>query len=212
MLAGSKHSPKTLTKMSISHQNISDNTRFLLSKAKKGKPGHSVSNETREKLRRILTGRKMSQEAIANMKRGIANSEKAKNKDYSFRRTDEWRARQSKKLKGKKFTDAHRAALAEAQQRRRVTEGCVERVTEYTTDWDEIRFNVYKRDNWICQECGIKTTNARPFSKTTICCHHIDYKKENNEESNLITLCSSCHSKTNFSREDWTKYFSEKVG
>ena len=197
MLTGSKHSPETKAKMS---------------KAKKGKPGHPMSDKTREKICRTLTGKKRSQEEIENIKRGIANSEKAKNRGYSHMRTDEWKAMVSKRCKGKKATDAAKANMVEAWKLRRAAEGYIERVAEYATDWDEIRFNVYKRDNWICQECGIKTTNARPFSKTTICCHHIDYDKENNKENNLITLCCSCHSKTNFEREDWTKYFSEKVG
>ena len=37
--------------------------------------------------------------------------------------------------------------------------------------------------------------------------HHIDYNKFNHDESNLINLCKSCHSKTNFNREYWRKYF-----
>ena len=31
--------------------------------------------------------------------------------------------------------------------------------------------------------------------------HHIDYDKKNNDKSNLIVLCSSCHGKINFNRE-----------
>jgi hypothetical protein len=36
--------------------------------------------------------------------------------------------------------------------------------------------------------------------------HHIDYDKKNNDERNLITLCISCHSKTNANREYWIEY------
>ncbi len=36
-----------------------------------------------------------------------------------------------------------------------------------------------------------------------------DYDKRNNSPENLISLCASCHTKTNFSRNDWTEYFGE---
>jgi hypothetical protein len=33
--------------------------------------------------------------------------------------------------------------------------------------------------------------------------HHIDYNKQNCETENLVPLCYSCHSKTNWNRENW---------
>lgn len=33
--------------------------------------------------------------------------------------------------------------------------------------------------------------------------HHIDYNKQNCEDDNLLSLCRSCHVKTNFNREYW---------
>jgi len=40
---------------------------------------------------------------------------------------------------------------------------------------------------------------------------NIDYNRENNNLNNLITLCRSCHSQTNFNREDWANYFQNKI-
>lgn len=37
-----------------------------------------------------------------------------------------------------------------------------------------------------CQECG---------SMNNLCVHHIDKNRANNDSSNLITLCGSCHTK-----------------
>lgn len=37
------------------------------------------------------------------------------------------------------------------------------------------------------------------------CLHHIDYDKTNNRRKNLIFLCKSDHSKTNYNREYWKK-------
>ena len=80
---------------------------------------------------------------------------------------------------------------------------------EYGKNWKEIRKEIYKRDNWTCQECGCKCHGHG--TKDKIQCHHIDYDVRNNEPENLITLCASCHAKTNFrGKEDWTKYFKKK--
>ena len=37
--------------------------------------------------------------------------------------------------------------------------------------------------------------------------HHIDYDKNNLDPKNLITLCQSCHIKTNYNRTFWMRYF-----
>jgi len=60
---------------------------------------------------------------------------------------------------------------------------------------------IRKRDNYTCQICD-KKENGRAH-----CCHHVDYCKQNNEPENLVTLCNSCHSKTNSNRQYWQNYF-----
>jgi len=81
----------------------------------------------------------------------------------------------------------------------------INRKEAYGDNWDLARKIIYKRDNWTCQECGIKCHNQT--KKDIIQCHHIDYNTKNHEPNNLITLCVSCHMKTNFKRMDWTKHF-----
>lgn len=75
---------------------------------------------------------------------------------------------------------------------------------EYHPIWNEIRKVVYKRDGWICQECG-------QHCHSNIACHHIDYDTQNSDMSNLITLCSSCHAKTNFKRVNWIVRYLNKI-
>ncbi len=41
--------------------------------------------------------------------------------------------------------------------------------------------------------------------------HHIDYNKKNDNFYNLIPLCQSCHSKTNYNREYWQQALSSLV-
>ena len=68
-------------------------------------------------------------------------------------------------------------------------------------DWDTLRGEIYKRDNYICQDCGVKCIGKRDATKENadriIQCHHIEnYRKgQNNDKSNLITLCLICHLK-----------------
>lgn len=73
----------------------------------------------------------------------------------------------------------------------------------YTLDWTKtLRRSIRERDKYTCQLCG------ELQSDITFSVHHIDYDKKNCDPNNLITLCKSCHSKTNNNREYWTNLFS----
>lgn len=69
---------------------------------------------------------------------------------------------------------------------------------------EQVRF----RDGYKCQECGCsEVENGRNLSV-----HHIDYNKMNIEHKNLISLCISCHLKTNIrNKQYWVKYFTTKM-
>ncbi|MBE3094084.1 MAG: HNH endonuclease [Actinobacteria bacterium] len=71
----------------------------------------------------------------------------------------------------------------------------------------ELKEQIRKRDNYICQECGIPQKELG----YTLHCHHIDYDKKNSSLDNLISLCKSCHMQTNYSRDDWKNYFKDKL-
>lgn len=55
----------------------------------------------------------------------------------------------------------------------------------------------------------------RDGHKCKVCCklgntvHHINYNKKDCRPENLITLCSSCHGKTNNNRKKWEEFFNE---
>lgn len=68
----------------------------------------------------------------------------------------------------------------------------------------ELKGKIIERDEGICQIC-------QKEDKRELSIHHIDYDKENNSPFNLISLCMSCHSKTNFNRDSWKKFFESKV-
>lgn len=63
-----------------------------------------------------------------------------------------------------------------------------------TKEYDDWRFAVYKKNNYVCQHCGVKTTSK------TIAAHHIEGFRENTllryDVDNGITLCRKCHIRT----------------
>lgn len=72
---------------------------------------------------------------------------------------------------------------------------------EYGLEFNhELKTKIRLRDKFVCFVCK---SNGHIV-------HHIDYEKKNNDETNLITLCSSCHGKTNFNRDNWIRFFKDK--
>jgi len=79
--------------------------------------------------------------------------------------------------------------------------GTIRSLFPYDSSFNKaIKDSIAKRDNYTCQKCKAKY----PFPYHV---HHIDYDKMNTKQSNLIYLCGSCHSKTNYNRDYWQKYF-----
>lgn len=63
----------------------------------------------------------------------------------------------------------------------------------YSEDFnEELKEQIRDRDNRICQFCGVPECEC--IEKLHI--HHIDCNKKNNNLDNLISLCRSCHAKT----------------
>ncbi len=84
----------------------------------------------------------------------------------------------------------------------------------YGVEFDNtLKEQIRKRDNYRCQECFRHQDElyTKTGKKYKLNIHHIDYNKKNNSESNLISLCRSCHLQTNFQRKDWTNYFQNKL-
>lgn len=64
---------------------------------------------------------------------------------------------------------------------------------------EQIRY----RDGYKCQICGCPEVEC----ERKLSVHHIDYNKDNLNPNNLISLCHSCHQKTNGNRDYWKRYF-----
>ncbi|MBU0958387.1 MAG: HNH endonuclease [Nanoarchaeota archaeon] len=68
---------------------------------------------------------------------------------------------------------------------------------------DKFKRAIRKRDNQVCMACGIH----REKLSRALDIHHISYDKLVSIPQNCISLCSSCHMKTNYNREHWIKFF-----
>jgi len=60
----------------------------------------------------------------------------------------------------------------------------------YTDDWAVISTCARREVRWICQQCGADLSRA----KSLLHVHHKDGSRQNNAPSNLVVLCSLCHS------------------
>lgn len=63
-----------------------------------------------------------------------------------------------------------------------------------------LKLEIKNRDRFMCAVCN--------KNKQSMHVHHINYNANDNHKSNLITLCNSCHAKTNHNREAWRIIFS----
>ncbi len=78
----------------------------------------------------------------------------------------------------------------------------------YPLGWNKtFKEQIRYRDNYICQLCGVPEVEC----SRRLHVHHLDYNKGNLKEDNLLSLCMSCHMKTNRNREFWIKFFSKII-
>jgi hypothetical protein len=72
-----------------------------------------------------------------------------------------------------------------------------------------LKRKVRERDGFLCQLCGMtEEVHVQKFSRA-LTVNHIDFDKNNCEETNLNTLCLPCNTKINWDRPKWTAHFKE---
>lgn len=135
--------------------------------------------------------------------------------------TAEGRARQREKMKGrtppnkgKKASEETKALMrrqrADPEYRRRASErqkgeksvhwrGGFEQRSPRGFEWKARRLECYERDNWTCQDCGVKCVGGRGARKDLrrIQAHHIVRRRDGGSDdlTNLVTLCLGCHAR-----------------
>ena len=146
--------------------------------------GKHHSEETKQKIGKVQFGRKHSKEFIEKQRNFMTGNKYALGKHWKL--TEEQKRKWSDIRKGKSIgKDSPNWRGGKSFE-------------IYPEKFWELRLAIRARDNYICQLC-------RKYPAFD--CHHIDYNKQNCEPENLITLCRSCHLKTNFNRDYWINYF-----
>ena len=204
----------------------------------KGMKLYPRSPETRRKIRESHTGMKLSPEHCRNISESKKGE---KNPHYGKETSLETRKKISDAKKGKKHTLKSRRKMSDAQKGRKISLGHRRKLSDakkgkklsletcrkmsgahrgekchfwrggisfepYPPEFNgTLKRLIKERDNYTCQNPRCDHTN------TILDVHHIDYNKENKHPSNLITLCHSCHSKTNIRRAYWTAFLSARV-
>lgn len=184
------------------------------------KKGYKQTTQHTEKIRKALTGKKLSKKHRKNVSEGHKGLKYPNRKKpiLSKEHKDKIKKNHSKYWKGKKrskediekFRKSH-LGKPNPNKGKKMPQWSRENhpnwkggisFEPYTVDWTEtLKRSIRERDNYICQKC----------SQYGNVVHHINYDKKNCNPNNLITLCRSCNAKVNFNRNFWTNYFNLKI-
>ena len=184
------------------NKGLTKETNESVKRISESKIGHITTEETKEKIRISSKGRKAWNKGI--------------------KQTEEIIEKRAQKLRGRKFTKEHIEKIRKGNKGKKRSEESKRKQSksnkgEKNPNWqDGISFEPYspefnkekktlilERDNYTCQN-----PNCEHLSEG-LDVHHIDFNKQNNNPENLITLGTSCHSKTNGknSRQYWTEFY-----
>jgi len=163
--------------------------RDRVSQMKKGKIPYIMTDEVRNKISKTLMGHTSCRKG----KKGV----------YS----EATRVKMSLAKIGRKLSKETREKMS-LRQKERVLLGIHHlwrggiSYEPYSVDWSNtLKQSIRERDKYRCQLCG------NPQGDRALDVHHIDYNKKNCDPENLISLCHSCHSKTNGNRDYWLEFF-----
>lgn len=179
------------------------------------------TKKAREAIRKSKLGKKRPAELIEKLR--IASTDREKSKEERLKISERTRG-ENNPFYGKHHTKDAKIKNSIAHKGKnnamfgRTGEKCPHwrggiSFLPYSPDFNScLKRKIRKRDDHTCQMCDF-IEEQLGYSPMV---HHIDYCKTNNKESNLVSLCRSCHAKTGFNREHWTRFFqsllSERYG
>lgn len=85
-------------------------------------------------------------------------------------------------------------------------------LNEYPSTFNvTLKRKIRTRDSFKCQLCNITEEEHKQKYQRVLTVNHIDFDKNNCNESNLNTLCIPCNTRINWDRNKWTTYFQEQM-
>lgn len=192
--------------------------KILESRKNNGKPWHS--KESRRKIsiansgkRNSFYGKKHTEESkrkISLSGKGRKQSEESKRKmSISSKGQIAWnKGKNYEQLFGEERAKEIKRKVAKASWKGGVS------FEPYGIKFNNyLREQIRKRDQFRCQECFRHQSELRTKTNKSykLHVHHIDFNKQNNKSNNLISLCRSCHMKTNWDRSKWIGYYQNRV-
>ncbi len=158
--------------------------------------GSKHSPETCQKISSSLTGKNHSPET----RKKMSDTHKGKKQSTETRKKNsEAKKGEKNPWYGKKPSPESRKKMSDAQTGEKSWRwrGGIS-FEPYTPEFNNsLKRQIRERDDYTCQICG---------NNKALHVHHIDYNKNNCNPSNLITLCHSCHAKTNNRRAYWAAF------
>ena len=210
---GKPRSEECKRKTAAAHRGMkrSKETRKRISESLKGKPTWNKGKPETEEQRLKRCGKN--------------------NPNWGKSPSEETRKKISIAGKGRRFTDEHKKKIGESNKRRGVSEKTLIKMSDtqkkrhldaqwygsvrysdgpqYCEKWNEnLRERVRAFFGYQCVECGT------PQNGRKLHVHHVHYNKKlccDDTPRSLIALCISCHLRTNFDREYWSKHFQEMI-
>jgi hypothetical protein len=183
-MKGKHHSLETKAKLSAIEKQQKELHQYWL--------GKHISEETKTKISLANKGHKHTEEhkeSISRKMKGVPKSEEARNN--------------IKEATIKMWQDIDYIQKHSGENNSNWLGGIS--YEPYTKEFNrQLKLFVRTRDNFTCQLC--KIPEKEMTEKLTS--HHIDYDKKNCLPINLISLCRSCHTKTNHKREYCKTYLS----
>ncbi len=119
-----------------------------------------------------------------------------------YTRSDEWKKQQYEYRTNnyEKFREHQKAYEAEYHKRPEVKERMIQK--SYKRRYDGKREATIEADNYKCRDCGINRDDHKAKYGQDLGVFHIDGNLDNNNPSNLVTLCKSCMARRGTSAAD----------
>jgi len=158
--------------------------------------GKKRTDEQRQKISELKKGKPLSEKN----RKGISEAHKGKKQteEYKQKMRDIMKGRNS----GKDNPNYGNGDKVKGNKNPNWTNGSS--FEPYSPEFNkDKKQQILERDNYECQNPNCKKLHDK------LHIHHIDYDKKNNGLDNLITLCHSCHAKTNSkkNRNYWTSFY-----